>query len=258
MQAMLFFAICILATTVGGISGVGGGVIIKPVLDAITTLDVSTISFLSGTTVFAMTCSSILLGRNKGVQVEKRRGNALAIGAALGGVGGKALFELVYASGGMLVKLAQQTCMVGLTVLVFVYTLNRHRIRSRNVTNLPACVGIGLAMGALSAFLGIGGGPINLMVLYYFFSMDTKTAALNSLYVILFSQSATLACMLLGGSVPAFEPVHLMTMVTGGILGGRLGRALARRLSTKQTDKLFLVLLTVIILISVYNLWRLF
>ena len=94
MQALIFFLICILATTVGGISGVGGGVIIKPVLDAITALDVSTISFLSGTTVLAMTCSSIVLGRNRDVQVEKRRGTALAIGAALGGVGGKALFEL--------------------------------------------------------------------------------------------------------------------------------------------------------------------
>lgn len=257
MQALIFFLICILATTVGGISGVGGGVIIKPVLDAITALDVSTISFLSGTTVLAMTCSSIVLGRNRDVQVEKRRGTALAIGAALGGVGGKALFELVYASGGQLVKLTQQTCMVGLTVLVLVYTLNRHRIRAHNVTNLPACVGIGLGMGTLSAFLGIGGGPINLMVLYYFFSMDTKTAALNSLYVILFSQAATLLCMLLGGSVPAFDPVHLMTMVTGGVLGGRLGRILSRRLSARQTDKLFLVLLGVIILISLYNLAKL-
>ncbi|MEI3183290.1 MAG: sulfite exporter TauE/SafE family protein [Lachnospiraceae bacterium] len=39
----------------------------------------------------------------------------------------------------------------------------------------------------MSSFLGIGGGPINLVVLLYFFSMDTKAAAQNSLYIILFS-----------------------------------------------------------------------
>ena len=44
-----------------------------------------------------------------------------------------------------------------------------------------------ITLGILSSFLGIGGGPINLVVLFFFFSMDTKTAAQNSLYTILFS-----------------------------------------------------------------------
>ena len=37
-------------------------------------------------------------------------------------------------------------------------------------------------LGIISSFLGIGGGPINLVVLFFFFSMPTKIAAENSLY----------------------------------------------------------------------------
>lgn len=42
---MIFFIVGFIASIVGAISGLGGGVIIKPVLDAVTTLDASVISF---------------------------------------------------------------------------------------------------------------------------------------------------------------------------------------------------------------------
>ena len=50
----VFFGVSFLASIVGAICGIGGGVIIKPVLDAFGVLDVSAISFLSGCTVLAM------------------------------------------------------------------------------------------------------------------------------------------------------------------------------------------------------------
>lgn len=45
MQELFLFVICICATTLGAISGIGGGVIIKPVMDAVSGMSVSTISF---------------------------------------------------------------------------------------------------------------------------------------------------------------------------------------------------------------------
>ena len=47
MQILFSFLICLLATTIGGISGVGGGVIIKPVLDAASGMPVATVSVLA-------------------------------------------------------------------------------------------------------------------------------------------------------------------------------------------------------------------
>ena len=74
LNAVIYFLICLAATTAGGISGVGGGVIIKPVMDAVSGMGVATVSFLSGCTVLAMTITSMLRSRGGSVKVEKRRG----------------------------------------------------------------------------------------------------------------------------------------------------------------------------------------
>ena len=50
--------------------------------------------------------------------------------------------------------------------------------------------------------------------------MDTKTAAVNSLYIILFSQAASLLATLVTASVPEFRIPALILMVAGGIGGG--------------------------------------
>ena len=176
----------------------------------------------------------------------------------MGGIVGKQLFDLVKDAGGSAVSVAQQVLMILLTLGVLAYTLNRPRIRTLNVKNGAACVVIGLALGVLSSFLGIGGGPINLAVLYYFFSMDSKTAALNSLYVILFSQGASFLNTLIGQTVPEFEWPVLIVMMVGGVVGGTVGRSLSRRMDNKAVDKLFFWLLLVITGISVYNLVRCF
>lgn len=256
LQILFYILVCLAATTAGGISGIGGGVIIKPVLDAVSDMPVETISFLSGCTVLAMSVSSMISGRNDTVNVEKRRGTALAIGAVLGGILGKSMFQTIAVVGCKAVVVTQQSMMMVLTLLVLVYTLNRSRIPTKNIRQLPGCCCVGLLLGILSSFLGIGGGPINLMVLYYFFSMDTKAAALNSLYIILFSQTASLANTVFTRSIPAFDLTVLLVMVASGILGGRLGRKLSRMLSSRQMDILFLILLVVITLISGYNLIR--
>ena len=57
---ILFWIVSFGASIAGAICGIGGGVIIKPTLDAFGVLSVSTISFLSGCTVLAMTCYSVI------------------------------------------------------------------------------------------------------------------------------------------------------------------------------------------------------
>ena len=115
---------------------------------------------------------------------------------------------------------------------------------------------LGFGMGTLSSFLGIGGGPINLAVLYFFFSMDAKTAALNSIYVILFSQSASVLSTVVQGKVPQFSVPVLIVMIAGGILGGFAGRTISKKLDNRKVDILFRWMLILITAISCYNLWR--
>ena len=56
MIYLIFLVVCFGASIVGAICGIGGGVIIKPVLDSFGVLDVTAISFLSGCTVLSIFC----------------------------------------------------------------------------------------------------------------------------------------------------------------------------------------------------------
>lgn len=107
----------------------------------------------------------------------------------------------------------------------------------------------------VGAICGIGGGPINLVVFYFFFSMNTKAAAENSLYVIFFSQLASLIQTLVTGSVPEFAVTLLMLMVAGGIAGGICGRRVNKGLKEESVEKLFIGLMVVLIGINFYNIY---
>ena len=247
------FLICFLASIIGAICGVGGGVIIKPVVDAFGLLTISQASFLSGCTVLAMSAYSttmMVVKKEKGLEVKTAV--PLGIGAAVGGVVGKVVFKLI-SDGSNTVAIIQSAILMALTIMIFIYTAFKSKIKTHNISNVFAFVFIGIVLGIMSSFLGIGGGPINLVVFSFFFSMDTKTAAKNSLCVILISQVASLIYSLATMSVPSFEWYFLVVMALGGIIGGIIGRILDKKMDEKMVNILFFVLNVVIALICVFN-----
>lgn len=254
----IFFFVSLLSSIAGAICGIGGGVIIKPVLDLLHLETVSTVSFLSGCTVLAMSCYSVahsmLVGENR---ISLATSTPLSIGAAAGGLAGSRLFSVIRGlfENQNRVGAVQSICLAIVTVGTLLYTLQKKRIPTHKVTNKGVCILIGLALGCMSSFLGIGGGPINLVVLSFFFSMDTKTAAANSLHIILFSQIANQTAILLSGA-PAFHKSVLFLMVVGGISGGMIGRGLNRKLENRTVDRLFIGLMILIICISLSNSWH--
>ena len=259
MIHLLIFLICFCACTVGAICGIGGGIIIKPALDTFGIMSASTINFLSGCTVLAMTTYSF--GKNKLAgtsKIDQATGIPLALGAAIGGVFGKSLFQMIrsMSSDPTAISAIQAACLVAITLGTLIYTIYKSRIPTHHVTNKLACVVIGLLLGIMSSFLGIGGGPINLVVLFFFFSMDTKKAAENSLYIILFSQTASLISTLATRTVPEFDISILCLMIAGGIIGGIMGRKINKKLDEAAVDKLFIALMILMIVMNTYNFFK--
>lgn len=256
MVYAVFILVSFGASIVGAICGIGGGVIIKPTLDAFGLLEVSAINFMSGCTVLAMSCYSVVRSKLGGSsKVDMKTGTPLAIGAAVGGILGKSLFQMVE---GLFpdkntAGAVQAACLALITVGTLIYTIKKDKIKTHNIQNIAVCLMIGLVLGVMSSFLGIGGGPINLVVLYFFFSMTTKVAAQNSLYIILFSQATSFLSTVVTGSVPKVNVLLLCGMIISGILGGMAGRSINKKIDDKMVDKLFIGLMAVIILINIYN-----
>lgn len=256
---VIFLLVSFGASIAGAICGIGGGVIIKPALDAVGVLDVSTISFLSGCTVLTMSCYSVIKGKSSGENlVDLKVGTPLGIGAAVGGVLGKIIFQMLSDTfeNKNMVGAVQAFCLLIITLGTLIYTLKKDKVRTKKVSNFMVCLLVGLFLGIMSSFLGIGGGPINLVVLFYFFSMETKTAAQNSLYIILFSQITSLIQTLVTGNVPSFPLTVLFIMVVGGLLGGFCGRIINKKMNSKMVDQLFICLMIVIIGINCYNIYH--
>lgn len=259
MVHLVCYCVTFFACVLGTVCGMGGGIIIKPVLDAAGVMPVPAITFLSGCTVIAMSCWSVGKALRKGESaLELKTTPLLAAGAALGGLAGRELFNLVAGffpdrntAGGV-----QACLLLAATFATLLYTLNKERIRSRQVRSPGAGVLIGVALGMLGSFLGIGGGPFNVAVLYYFFSMPAKKAAQNSLLIVLLSQLASTLKTALFDGVPALDPVILAGMVVLGVLGSEAGRRISRRIDNAQAVRCLEAVMVLIMLINVYNIYK--
>ena len=247
---IVFFLIAATASAIGAMSGIGGGVIIKPVMDALQVMDVASINFLSGGTVLTMATYSFFKNRNNAIELNYKVTIFLTIGASLGGVAGKFIFS--YIDSGL--AAIQSAKLLMINILVLLYFRKKEKITSLKILNHWACLAIGLTLGAVSSFLGIGGGPMNIAVLYYFFSMNSKEAAKNSLFIILFSQITSLSTTLIMRTVPVFGVKTMIVMCVGGILGAEVGSDISKRMDNRALEKFFLTVLYIIILINFYNL----
>lgn len=258
-MTLICYLVALFACTIGSICGMGGGVIIKPVMDAMNLYPVAAINFISGCTVLCMSSWSVFkVMVKKESAIELRTSTFLAISAAIGGLTGKMLFSKVAGlfpdpnmAGGV-----QASILLVATFLTFLYTLNKSKFTSKHVSGAVPSLLIGFVLGNMGSFLGIGGGPFNVAVLYYFYSMSTKQAAQNSLYVIVFSQAMGIIRTAATGSIPSVNLIVLVGMVICGILGSELGRKINGKLSEKGATRLFEAAMILVMAINVYNIYR--
>lgn len=259
MELLLSYITTFLACALGTVCGMGGGIIIKPVLDATGIMSVASVTFLSGCTVICMTGWTVgkTILRKESV-IDLRNTTLLAVTAALGGIAGKELFNRVAAcfvnpdtAGGV-----QAALLLVATAATFVYTLNKDKITSKETDSLVLILALGFLLGTFGAFLGIGGGPFNVALLIYFFSMNTKKAAQNSLYIIFFSQIASTLKTICSKGFPEIPCSILIGMIICGILGSELGRRVNKKIDDSVATKFLLGAMIVVMVINVYNILK--
>lgn len=122
MQYLIYFLIAIAATTAGSMTGMGGGVIIKPVMDVLHDFDVETIGIMSSITVFSMSLVSV--GKQAArIQAPFQIAVPLGIGSVIGGyVGQQMLTQIVEWLGVQnQVVVIQNVMLVFLILVIFIY-----------------------------------------------------------------------------------------------------------------------------------------
>lgn len=258
MQYLWYFLIAIGATTVGSLTGMGGGVIIKPLMDALHGFDVQTIGVLSAITVFSMSAVSIgkqLLARTK---IPFETAVPLGLGSVAGGLSGERLLRMIVDAlqANSAVTVVQNVVLAFLILVVFLYMKNKHRIKGLVLRGPVVSLLVGMFLGLCSSFLGIGGGPINVALIIYLFSFDTKTATVCSLVTIFFAQISKLAAVALSTGFGVYDLSIAPVMVTGAVAGGFIGASLNKKCRQTTVEAAFNGVQLLVLAITIYNIVR--
>lgn len=253
MIIIIYSIIIALATFLGAFVGLGGGVIIKPMLDLIGYDTINVVNFISSCAVFSMSISSTIKHIRAKTQIDFRFILTLSLGAVVGGIAGSSLFDYFLTLFDNDALKSIQGIILGILLVLSVVYINLKNAKSFKVKNPVAIALVGLALGFIASFLGIGGGPINIAFLVLFFSMTVKEAAVYSVGTIFFSQLSRLAAMAVTGSVPAVTPVTLIAAILCAVMGGILGARMNKRLDNKIIQRVFTVVVALLAVVNFYN-----
>jgi len=252
IEALIFFIITLLSSIAGSTSGLGGGFVLRPVLELVSDMDVVHISFLSSVTVFCVALTALLRQRKLMKDFKFNVGVPIAIGSVIGGLIGSWLFDLA----GETLASAQSTMMIASIVLLLALLVLESKISPLALNKGPTYVLLGIGLGIFAAFLGIGGGPLNLAALTLFLSMDIKTAALYSIFIILFAQGTNLLRWVFFSGLLGVPPVILVAMSLAGVTGAVIGSWLYKKADNKKIKILYAGIMLFVLAVSIANLVR--
>lgn len=253
MIAILYGIVIITATFLGAFVGLGGGVIIKPLLDLIGKDTVDVVNFISTCAVFSMSISSTIKHIRAKTKIDYKFIITLSIGAVAGGTAGSQLFDALLNKFDNSMLKAIQGIILGILLLLSVIYINLKNAKSFNVKNPIGVIAVGLTLGFTASFLGVGGGPINVAFLVLFFSMTMKESAVYSVGIIFFSQLSKLVTMGITGTVPTVNPITIAVAIACAVAGGIIGAMFNKKGSEKAIRTIFSIVVAALVVVNIYN-----
>lgn len=255
MMLTLLYALTILvATSIGAISGLGGGVIIKPVFDLIGQDNATVIGIYSALAVFTMCLVSISRQMHKGFRFKVKIILLVSFGSVAGGLLGETIFSsLVHALTNNQVKLIQNLLLL-VTLLFIICSVFRPSIFPKlALQNSVLIFSVGLFLGLISVFMGIGGGPLNVALFIMLFSFTPKQATVYSIATIFFAQLSKLILNILSSKLWQINLKTAIIIMLVAVIGGYIGTLINQRLSLAAIEAVYNVLMFLLTLVTVIN-----
>lgn len=243
-----------LGTFVGAFTGLGGGIIVKLVLDFTNLYNPATVSVFSSLIVLAMTTSSIIRQWFKKFKFDLDIAIYVSLGSILGGYLSEVIFNWILNSfETKQIKSAQSIGVLIIFTLIYLYNKNKEKFPKYRIKNRIFMFVIGLLLGVISIILGIGGGPINMVVFVFLFSFSIKEAIFYTLITIFFSQLTRVGTLLVNGNLFKFDLKTGIILAVMGVVGGLIGTYLNQKSSEETVQKAHNFMLLVMIGLTLYN-----
>ncbi len=254
MEYLLYFATGLFTGLLSGLLGVGGGLIMVPVLSFIFVHLSFPSEFIMhmalGTSLAVIIFTSIASSRahHKHQNVDWNIVKNITLGIMLGAFFGS-LVAAKFNAGLLKVLFAIYTFVVAFQILND-YTPNPARILPRR----PALNCVGIVIGWISSFVGIGGGTLSVPFLIYC-NVNTKRAIGTSCAIGLPIALAGAIGYMVSGLNVSNLPSHSLGFVylpafviiaTASLISAPVGAVLVQKLSIKKLKKIFALLLIVI------------
>lgn len=255
-MSVIYFFVFLASCIIGAIVGLGGGVIIRPILDAIDHHHIDDIAFLTSTAVIIMAVVSTWKKTQDGTKIDFSKAALICLGSLTGGAIGDQLLRVPAGIFGELNLRIIQTIATIFFLGMAIYFTHKSTMRYQ-LQNRAMYLLLGIFLGSLAVFLGIGGGPINVPVFMILFSLPAKQATAYSIVVIFFSHLSRLITMGITGEelgYMEFDLYYLRIIIPAAIIGGAIGAMISKRLTDNAVKRAFLITMWGLIAINIYNL----
>ena len=252
-MGIIYSVVILLACVLGAIVGIAGGVFIRPIFDAIGYHNVMNISFLASSAILTMAVVSTVKKVQDGTKIEVGTALLISMGAVLGGMFGNLTLEYLLSifpleANVQRIQIVLTVIVLSLALFFTAKTTSTYQIKNKGVTFI-----VGVILGAVAVFLGIGGGPINVPVLIIFFSMPIKTATAYSIVIVFFSHLSRLVTMGITVGFGYFDLPILAYVIPAAAVGGFIGAKFSKIFSGDTVKKLFMAALSAVILLNIVN-----
>jgi len=253
---ILAFVAAIGAGLFGSLAGIGGGLIVVPLLTIALGVDIKTAIAASLLGVIAVSTAAASSYLQIGL-VDRRLGVTLLLATAAGGivggyVGGLLSAQVLAAIFGVVLVLVAVQMLRGRRRTVpelvgeptglefdssFVEPTTGEEVNYR-ARRVATGTGISLVAGALSGLLGIGGGVVNVPTMNLVMGVPIRVALTTSTYMLGATAAASAVIYYSRGLM---DPTIAAPVVVGVFIGARIGARLARRVSQQALQLLFVV-----------------
>lgn len=241
MGFVLLFLFGSLAGMIGTLVGIGGGVFVSPLLFLVygfspqlvigTSLTVVCCNTLSGTIAYAF---KRRINYALGWRFTLFTIPGAIIGSYLSGIFNPLSFRIVFG-----------IILIILPIYLFINLFRTKHITSSENTKLTLkqCLIVyllSIGIGALSSFIGVGGGIIHTPILIYFLNIPVHLATATSCFILTFtSLTGTITHLWLGN----VEIYHAIALGAGAVYGAQVGASISQKVESKKIIILLAIVL---------------